>query len=255
MLVCVLAIGAIFAVSQVQAETIINWGTPTNISGDSDVVTANSSFERAYNFVDTPHSTSTTVNGVLFSAFNVAVRPSGSYSPDYDITWGNTNLKVVTADNTARFEGTTNLNAYAVSTPFGGLSSEYQTLLKSNVAMYPGGASPVLTLGGLTDGQQYLFQVWVNDSRHYANATKLVTGASTVTLDTNTTDATGGVGQYVTGTFTASGNSQSITLDKNVAIYLCGFQLRTITIPEPSTVMLLATGLVGLLAYGWRKRK
>ena len=29
----------------------------------------------------------------------------------------------------------------------------------------------------------------------------------------------------------------------------------TVTVPEPSTIVLLVTGLVGLLAYAWRKRK
>jgi len=31
--------------------------------------------------------------------------------------------------------------------------------------------------------------------------------------------------------------------------------LRVTSIPEPSTVMLFVSGLVGLLAYAWRKRK
>ena len=34
-----------------------------------------------------------------------------------------------------------------------------------------------------------------------------------------------------------------------------GFQINQVVIPEPSTFILLATGLLGLLAYAWRRRK
>ncbi len=39
------------------------------------------------------------------------------------------------------------------------------------------------------------------------------------------------------------------------ALCIDNFQISGTAIPEPSTLMLCATGLIGLLAYAWRKRK
>jgi len=50
-----------------------------------------------------------------------------------------------------------------------------------------------------------------------------------------------GAGLYCTGPATA--------------LCIDNFQLSGTAIPEPNTIMLCATGLIGLLAYAWRKRK
>ena len=72
---------------------------------------------------------------------------------------------------------------------------------------------------------------------------------------------TNGAGTGVGGTLAAiyvpnNGNFQLVgglsLLDGNV---LTGSGMTTSDIPEPTTLALLATGLVGLLAYAWRKRK
>ena len=40
----------------------------------------------------------------------------------------------------------------------------------------------------------------------------------------------------------------------NFGTWITHFDVST-TVPEPSVIVLLATGLLGLLAYAWRKRK
>jgi hypothetical protein len=40
-----------------------------------------------------------------------------------------------------------------------------------------------------------------------------------------------------------------------VGVYIAAASLSTGVVPEPSTIVLLTTGLLGILAYAWRKRK
>jgi len=103
-----------------------------------------------------------------------------------------------------------------------------------------------LTLSGLSLGTTYEFQWWsdVNGSP-YTNglgAVATATAGNSVTLDSNTTDATGGLGQYVIGTFMADGPTQNIVfthpVNNNVSGVINAFQLRELTVvPEPGTAL------------------
>ncbi|MBN1394411.1 MAG: PEP-CTERM sorting domain-containing protein [Pirellulales bacterium] len=84
--------------------------------------------------------------------------------------------------------------------------------------------------------------------------------------DNNPFDGTGtlNVKMYVDGSATASVDytstwqfaSNYIGFEKSMAVDGCYFDDLTITkVPEPSTLVLLTSGLIGLLAYAWRKRK
>ena len=162
----------------------VTWGPATTISGDADVST-NGTGLYAY------AGTAATVNGVSFTAVS-----SGT-------TWGSVTL--------SGLGSTYNAFGYAAS-PFGGLSSAYSNVLSGGAY---GSASGTVTLNGLTPGHAYTVQIWQNDSRNSSstwtrNETWSSSGGNAVTLNYNTTQNGGGVGQYATGTFNANSTNQMI---------------------------------------------
>ncbi len=101
--------------------------------------------------------------------------------------------------------------------PFNGLSPAYKTLIGTGWQTTAAGSPLQLELLGLTSGVVYQVQFWSNDSATANAGTVTVTGAdpshvavgSSVTLDLNSTNAVGGVGQFVVGTFTADSAFQN----------------------------------------------
>lgn len=236
----------------------ITWGTATNISGDSDVVTTGS-LVTAVNFGATGVS-ATTVNGVTFSAFGV--------------TAGNTSagptLGVRVQESPGSLVSSNSLTSGAVA--FSSLSSAYKTLLGSAV----GANIPVtmtITLSGdgtsgLVVGRQYLLQAWVNlsaanefDFFKSSQVTFKDFGSTpaTRTLDVNTSgsNATGGLGQWVTGTFTAAATSAQFKLDAPTGYpVINALQLRDITavtVPESASLVWLLGPSIGAFV-GLRRR-
>lgn len=86
-------------------------------------------------------------------------------------------------------------------------------------------AGQTLTLNNLKVGQKYQLQFWVNDYRIGAEGanpkadftTVLDDGNRRVSLQNNTQNVQGGTGQYVTGTFVATGTSKTFNLAGNNA--------------------------------------
>ena len=95
---------------------------------------------------------------------------------------------------------------------------------------------------------------------------KLVDGTGAVigSQDFTTAPALGAFSQF-TMTATATGSNSGLlkveffsdvnTTSYNAHEFLDSVSVSTNTAPEPSTVVLLATGLIGLLCYAWKKRK
>lgn len=239
-----LTIGALAAPAD---AALINWGTPTQISGDSDVSTAGT-LVGAYNVSDLVVSAvagSTTVNGVTFAPLPIPTGPGtvtdANFSLSGSFLFGNDTF----GSNVA---------------PFSNLSAPYRVLLSSGGGDFGANGSFTLTISGLTTNSLYQFQWWANVSAPgFVFGDTTATAGNAVTVDWNTTNAIGGLGQFVIGTFTADGPTQVITFSASKDAVINGFQLRDLsalepvaTLPEPGTALAGAM-LIGLL--GLRRRR
>lgn len=230
----------------------ITWGTATNISGDSDVDTTGT-LVYAYNFGSSSSATAQTINGVSFQPFVVL----------NDLSNSSTTGHVTITENPGYLAS--DLNVGSVTTPFSNLSAGYQSLLSSEV--YASQFATIrVDLGGLTPGTDYRLQLWTNDAamtpyipgfpRYLFENTFSSGSVNSVTLDSNTSNVVGGLGQYVIGTFTASGVTASFTLTGSGTgldqlPLLNALQVRAV--PEPSTYAMALAGLASGVFAMWRR--
>lgn len=229
-----LLVGMIATVAQ---ASTISWGAATTMVDETDVVTTGTDISHAYGI------SAVTLNGVAFTTgWTKAELGSLSATCGQDVfTVDGVHINI-SAPNTFLPSPATN---------------QYDTL--TGGAIYKDSKGTVTyTIGGLTSGRDYLVQIWARDARYFSGYTEncMVTVDGTITLDYNVTNAANGMGQYTVGTFRADGATQTFTLvGASCPVQLNGIQVRDVTVPEPSTIALLATGLLGLIAYAWRKRK
>lgn len=128
--------------------------------------------------------------------------------------------------------------------------SNYNTLL--GYGAYSNGTAASFTANGngskpLTIGAVYLIQFWVSDARNLGGSTRseTISGSSALLFP-----ATGGMGQYVTGSFTADATTQTFDLSANASAQVNLVQIRAI--PEPSALMV--SGLCFAAALLRRRR-
>jgi MYXO-CTERM domain-containing protein len=148
------------------------------------------------------------------------------------------------------------------------LSSDYLTLLNS-AALLSADTLFTLSVTGLTIGENYLFQAWVNNSGRevpflsrgdfpvivsdgLGNDVSLYPGDNGVGTGPGDSNLPSVLGQYVTGTFTADATSQLLDfLSEEISGVVNGLQVRQVApaaVPEPGTALagLALVGLVGL---------
>ena len=234
----------LFCVSQTLSgkSMPIQWGTAATISSDSDVETSGT-LVYAYN-IGPSGTTSTTVNGVAFSAFEFP--PDGSDGP--------VSVGSLVIDQFPGFLYSAN-DFGSGTPPFSGLSPSYQTLLTtggytvgSDLSFYN---NLYVTLKNLTPNQEYLVEIWVSNSAGKTGIAQVqAAGANSVTLDSTSNS----IGQYVVGTFTYGYSSGTFVVSgANQVDYpvINAIQLRAI--PEPTTWLLFGLGLFVPLAIRHRK--
>ena len=164
----------------------IQWGAPTNITTDSDVLANGTYFDAALAPAGANGGSPLTVNGV---AFNI-------------IANGNVNVVDPSGDITL----TSTRNPFTGGNSPSG-SAAYNTLVAHTE--YAQNATQTVTLNHLTVGHTYQIQVW---SAAIAGANYLtnMNAANTVTLSAKT-------GQYTVGTFTAASNALAFTATNNAS--------------------------------------
>jgi hypothetical protein len=108
-----------------------------------------------------------------------------------------------------------------------------------------------LTMNDLTVGQTYQVQIWVSDSNP---PVPLLMVIDQKVLDANSTDAAGGLGQFLVGTFTANSTSQQFVAFGEPDSLLNAFQLRTVPTPEP-TSMFTFGAMFGMSCVFLRRRR
>jgi len=230
------------ATAGLQGQTVasMNWGSGAQgITGDSDVSTQGT-LVQALNF----GSASPTVNGVTFSSALVVEFSQSSPVGTFTLTETDTSvwLRTISVGGVGLSQG-----------PLASLSPDYKALFTSGVNT--DGFNPNTTLQlfmpGLTIGNTYLFQIWVSDgiSGIVEGNPYWVTNTIGLSLSPNPSLEIGGLGQYGTGTFTASDTTMFLEFYGpvlEVGPLINAVQLRDISaIPEPSTYAALL-GLVGL---------
>lgn len=234
--VCGLVVGSAAARAQAVESPII-WSAASTIAGDTDVNTAGA-LVAAYNIGNTGVP-SATINGVTFASFPIADGSSGATNSTLSV-FGFSSQPVTTSLGLGSGGGT-----------FSGLSPDYQTMLSTG-AVKPAFIQILdLRLLGLTVGNAYTVQLWVNDSGPAAGnpaASRRVSDffGNMRPMDANTSDAAGGVGQHVQGSFTALDTSVFVSVHGAIVdggsdgAVLNGLQLRTTAVPEPATLGMLA---------------
>jgi hypothetical protein len=225
---------ALSLAGQPAKASVINWGSATTISGTSDVDTTGTLFASA-NFGS---SSGETVNGVFFNAFPV----SGTST-----TVGN-----ITLTSSGGLSGFTYSPPATTTAPYGSLPIEYKNILSPFA--YTDTLPQQATVSGLTIGETYAIQFWVQDPRAAFGARTVTVG--TQTLDVNTTDTEGGLGQWVLGQFTADATTQSFSVGPGPggptpATYANAMQVRLV--PEPTQMVSVAA--IGSALGMWRMRK
>lgn len=126
-----------------------------------------------------------------------------------------------------------------------------------------------ITLSGLTEDVTYDVRLY---SRPYVvgdpNRTSILTfdedgvGGNQASITISQDNYDGSYAQYVSYVYTADSSGELvIKLSPNPGLPAYGWFMYGLTnevvgaVPEPGTLALLATGLIGLLAYAWRKLK
>jgi hypothetical protein len=214
---------------------VISWGSATDMSNPTSDVLNNGTTVDAADFTGT-----FTINNVNFNLLSAT--SGGNYSDGSGIT--------VFAGNGTY--GDTNFSSGGTPPD----STNYNSL--ANQFGFNFFNTGTVTLSGLNTGQTYQVEVW-SSYKDAAGETETTlggpTGSNSVTLLPQDN-------QFATGTFTASGTSESFTFNYGAGgggyDLINAVSVRDVsgdsTVPEPSTYALMLAGLGALYMVSRRKR-
>ena len=223
----------------------INWSTAQDITGASDVVTTGTLFAAANFFREgavNPGAGDVTVNGVLFTGVSAPGDSPGVTSR----TVGN-----ITVTGTSNAVLVNMLAEIGLGGPGG-----YNGLLNQGFYIYNPGSTQGRTLnfsiGNLITNAQYLIQYWVQDGRSGVSSRTVIVGGQTLSVN-----AGSGLGQFITGTFTADGSSQAFTAvgGTDGVAYANAMQVRLLAVPEPATLAIVGVGIACAVCGGQIRRR
>jgi hypothetical protein len=237
---CAVMIGASVLVANAQNANI-TWGAPTTISGTSDVSTLGAlvgTWAPGDDWGGTLRSDYYPVNGVTFAAYGSG--PFGSFI------------------NQTGFDG-----RYEYFNSPGTADPNYNYLLQT--AEYSNGEGMSLTWGGMTPGDTYQLEFWVQDGRNSTTAerSETLTGGSSTSSALAFGSGASGPGDFILGAFVADGTgTETLTItpsggpDIGPSGQVNLMQLRDITsVPEPSMIAVFAAGMAILLCCFGRKSR
>lgn len=229
-----IAVASLGVAASAHAQSITWDPAPITMASDAEVL-ATGAQDRSYIFGSTG-----TINGVAFTNFQSNLNGD-------TVGGGMTNYPgAAYAQNGSTFPN------------YGSLSSAYQQIAR--YAVYANGGGGTITLNGLNSGIDYTLQLWVNDSRDFGAGTidvRTETINGSPSLDYNVQNGSGGVGQYVTGTFTGAGTPLTLTVSANQSAQVNALNLRatgvsagaTATITSPKSWQTLTTGAGSTLVF------
>jgi hypothetical protein len=217
LVICVSIFGMLTAAAN---AANITWGTPTTISGASDVNTQGTlhgSWAPGDDYGSPNRSDDHPVKGVTFAAYGTGA--------NFSISGSGINMD--------RYNGFA-----SPSTP----DADYNYLLTVAEFNWNSGASDmIVSWDNLIVGHTYLVQAWLNDGRGCCGS-----GTSTFTGGANTSAAVaignGAPGQCIIGTFVADSGSQSFTMSPGIMLNL--LQVRDIS-PTPNVTWGTPTAISG----------
>ncbi len=208
-IVCACTAGIFTATANAQPD--ITWQTPVTISGPSDVSTLGTYFGSWA--PQDGGANNHPVNGVTFQGFSdlPGLTPGATFDNGYD-GFGSPN----TSD------------------------ANYNTLLQFGRFSNEGTTPATFSWSGMTPGNTYLIQFWVNDGRTLQESrSETVTGGANTSAPLSFGSDGSGPGQYIIGTFVAdSSRGQTLTLTASStgaspSPQINLFQVRDIT-PRPN---------------------
>lgn len=256
--VAAVAVAALLA-SSVSAGTITGPVTFTDDAGSGI-----SSAKTYTHLIDPGDGAAATINGV---AFNAVAGKTSLYEADFSSTLGFKYTQAAFDGNGAGVQFCDPVAAAGTGVPAG---TGMDTLLLD--FMYSGGQSysTTLTLSSPASGAQ-LIPGYSYEARLYyrswdpPNAQNLTIGfdedgagamGSSITL--NESAASPSEARYLAYRYTATSAPLTITFTNTVANaswHQYGLSNELVSVPEPSTIVLLSASVTGLLAYAWRKRR